>query len=316
MDLINQIFTFDKILQVGELAQYQKYVQNLNICKPSFVFHRDEQQFKHNEEIRKSKVIHVEDEGLLNFVKSGLLKTVSQKSGMNIKLARKRVTFIKYDEGGFFDWHNDHEKYVINGRSRHLEMHLLFCIAGTQEGGELLIKEIKKPNISTSEASSSDSKDPVKITKIKQACTTNGCVLFDKHLEHAGGKVLKGNKLIMTVDVMVSTHMVAKDPKLSLRMESLVKKLAAGKISNIGTYQADELKKIWGIIPEAKRKGLVPFVEVTYSGEITQLSGPKVAKETHSSFYRNDSKIYLYDEEKDQSLIHLKKIGKEGQKHL
>ncbi len=290
MSLINKIFTFDNILSAEELSQYQKYAKTLNISKPSFVFHRGEQQFKHNEEVRKSKTTHVEDQDLLEFVKSGLLKTVSQKSGMNIKLARKSVTFIKYEEGGFFDWHNDHEKYVINGRSTHLEMHLLFCIGGTQKGGELLIKKTKNA-------------DP---TKIKQACTTNGCVVFDKHLDHAGGKVVQGTKLIMTVDVMVSTKAQALNPTLSLRMEDLTEKLAAGKINNIGTYRPKDLKLIWNLIPKNQRSGLIPFVEVDYSG-MTQMFGPKVGRYGAGElFYLNDEGEYLtekYPDEDDEYYV-------------
>ena len=58
-----------------------------------------------------------------------------------VSFARDYVTFIKYEEGGFFDWHKDFEKITVNDGKNIKEMHLLFCIEGPKEGGELLIKK-------------------------------------------------------------------------------------------------------------------------------------------------------------------------------
>jgi hypothetical protein len=78
----------------------------------------------------------------VDFIKSTILDQFEKSnSDLVVKLARDYVTFIKYSAGEFFEWHRDHERYVINQRDRWIEAHLMYCLKAPQVGGNLDILE-------------------------------------------------------------------------------------------------------------------------------------------------------------------------------
>ena len=128
-----------------------------------------------------------------------------------MKLARNHVTFIRYDEGGFFNWHADHEKFVLNNRNKWLEMHLVYCLEAAEEGGNLLIRS---PPLQGSVNSYEELNIPYQ---------ANGCVIFDKRMQHCSTPVIRGSKLIVTLVVLVSTREILSNddytPDLLLALE-------------------------------------------------------------------------------------------------
>uniref|UniRef100_A0A6C0J6R9 Prolyl 4-hydroxylase alpha subunit Fe(2+) 2OG dioxygenase domain-containing protein n=1 Tax=viral metagenome TaxID=1070528 RepID=A0A6C0J6R9_9ZZZZ len=185
MDLIHNVIKKENVLNPEDIQSLQDYANKVAFTVPSFVYNRKKQEDVLDTQVRKSKTISVDDPEILQFVKECVLPSIEGEN-LVLKLARDHVTFIKYEEGGFFDWHQDHEKYIINERRKWLEMHLLICLTAPTGGGELSV-EFNKDNIK---------QYPLKV---------NECIIFDKNMKHKGDIVTSGNKIIMTVDVLVST---------------------------------------------------------------------------------------------------------------
>ena len=202
MDLIGKVFSFNNFLTAANLKDLQDHVDRLTFTQPSFVYHRENEENVIDTEVRKSQTVTVDDAAMLQFVKDKVLTAVTaQEHKLVLKLARDHVTFIKYQEGGFFDWHQDFEKYIIDGRRKWIEMHLLICLQEPTKGGELLVQMQDDQGL---------------IHMYPQ--TTNGCIIFDKNMMHRGDLVTEGSKTIMTVDVLVSTLMI-QEPSVDIDLE-------------------------------------------------------------------------------------------------
>lgn len=201
--LSNSIHIFKNLLNPECSGQLRAYVDELNITKPSFVFNVPEQKDEVNPKVRKSKTVTVNDIQLLGFIQDNMLSRFTEETGLVVKMARDYATFIKYEVGDFFDWHQDHEKYVIDERKRWVEMHFLYCIESAEEGGNLSIK----------------TPDELKSLTYKE----NGCIVFDKLMEHCAEPVVSGRKVIMTIDVLVSKKEVVENPDLTLELGEALK---------------------------------------------------------------------------------------------
>lgn len=130
---------FDDIMDPNDFRQIYDYAMNLEINKSSPVFHLASGQEIVDPKVRKSKTFVVDDPSLLELVEKTVLKQFHNKQSnkekeLIVKLARDRVTFIKYDKGGLFDWHIDHEKYSINDGRKWLECHLILGIIAPEDG--------------------------------------------------------------------------------------------------------------------------------------------------------------------------------------
>ena len=220
MDLVNSVFKFDNFLAPDDLTSLTQYAAALPFTQPSFVFHREKEEHVEDAAVRKSHTVTVDDEKMLQFVTTRVLPSVTAKHELVAKLARDHVTFIKYDEGGFFDWHQDFEKYIVNDRLKWVEMHLIICLQGAEEGGELQTREGPEGGI------------------LAHPLVTNGCIVFDKSIEHRGNIVTKGTKIIMTVDVLVSTvdAETLADLGIDLELEPLME-------TGCMSYRHDYIKK-------------------------------------------------------------------------
>lgn len=257
MALNNLILTFSDLLKPKNWQNIRAFTDALNFPQnPSFVYHRGEKVNKIDPEVRQSKTCIVRDSNLLEFVQEEVVKAMNEKvkGKYVIRLARDYVTFIRYDPGDFFDWHIDFEKIQINGGENGFkEMHFLYCVQGPTEGGRLLVKE---RGHKVGEA-------PIK--EVDAACTTNEAVVFDKLMEHMGEKVTAGSKIIMTIDVFVTTELRLKSG-ITEEKEALLGELLERKRSWInleGNYHA--WKQIWALLKyeyPKKSEKLIPFMQI------------------------------------------------------
>ena len=197
--MINKVSVFQDVMD--NFNEFKEYVKTLSITKPSPVFSISTGIEDVIKETRNSRTLIVYDPAVLELVNKVILdrfKTCQSltEDDLVVKLARNHVTFIRYDEGGFFDWHIDHEKYRINNGQKWLECHLLLCLDAPESGGEL---EIKTPEVTSF------------------LMIENQAIVFDKNMEHRGSMVTKGTKIIMTIDVMVSNQITVDTEGIGLK---------------------------------------------------------------------------------------------------
>lgn len=179
MSLKGQSLVFEQFMDTELFKQLRAFVATLPINQPTPVFHIPTGQNVHDTSVRNSCSVTLDSPSVLDMIETCFVNRFEHP--LIVKMARSTVTFIRYEKGGFFDWHMDHEKYTINSGQRWRECHALLCLDQPTEGGELEI----------------DDKQIV----LKE----NMCVLFDKSLLHRGAIVKDGVKVIMTLDVLVST---------------------------------------------------------------------------------------------------------------
>jgi hypothetical protein len=166
------------VLDEIEFKKLKDYVRTLEFNEPSNVFKIQSKQNVHNTNLRKSFKLVDKTPDILVIVD----KLICNMDGFKIERSRDHVTFIKYETGGFFKEHVDFEKYRINNS---IEMHLIFCIEAPKSGGEL---KIKIDNV---------------YEMIDNVRVENSCVVFNKKYPHSSEIVTDGEKIIMTVDVLV-----------------------------------------------------------------------------------------------------------------
>lgn len=251
MKLNNAVLPYHDILSGDDLIMLQSFAKKLSFPDtPSFVFHREEKKQKIDEKVRNSHTVHVKDRQLLLFIEERILKRCQQLNPeLVIKFARDYVTFIKYTPGGFFDWHVDFEKVVVNGGASVKEMHLLFCLEGPSAGGSGGEFLVKTPNTS-------------EIQQFTEAKTTNQALIFDKLLEHRAETLNMGEKVIMTVDVFVNS--IYSDVGLSSQQDTEFIEFMKGerKWFTIGskTQFTDLYLKVQQLYPD-KLQELIPFLQ-------------------------------------------------------
>jgi predicted 2-oxoglutarate/Fe(II)-dependent dioxygenase YbiX len=220
-NLVKKVFVMDDFLSNEEASQFRQFTDTLPINKPSFVFNTVAKTEEHNEEVRKSQTVILDDPNVLQFIKEKILGQFTKThSDLVVKLARDHVTFIKYQKGGFFDWHKDHEKFKINNHDQWIEGHLIYCIQPAVSGGQLQIKR-------DGEIETFDYK-------------ANQCVIFDKSMEHRAQEVTEGKKIIMTVDVLISTKEIQNDPNLDLQLVEALKNPVGFR-----SYNLEKIKKLY-----------------------------------------------------------------------
>ncbi len=212
MSLVGKALSFDNILPQEDYTVIRDYVQSLSFNDKSPVFKISTGEHIVAEDIRSSHSLVIEDQAVLSLVRKSIIDQAETSvtlpglptaDELLIQLARDHVTFIKYEKGGFFGWHQDFEKYILNGRKKWIECHLIYCIEAPEEGGQLEIK-MTPDNI-----------------PISFPLSNNSCIIFDKSLEHCACPVLEGRKIIMTADVLVSTKYV-QDHSLDMEMVEYV----------------------------------------------------------------------------------------------
>lgn len=194
MSLKNKLFTVNNLLSQNEFNVLQQYLKSISFDKESNVFSLLKQENINDKTIRNSRTVIDNNDQLLTFVKENIIKKLSDKFKLKMKLSRDFVTFIKYEKDGFFKEHIDFEKYKLNDS---VEMHLIYCIEEPESGGDLKVLQDEK------------------YVLIKEVRTKNSCVIFDKKLNHSAEKVTKGNKIIMTIDVLVNLDLENTDIKNS-----------------------------------------------------------------------------------------------------
>ena len=239
-NLSSKVFVYETFLPNEDALQILSYADTLPINKPSFVFNTKTNENETNVAVRKSQSITVNDIHALDFIKSTILDQFEKSnSDLVVKLARDHVTFIKYSAGEFFDWHRDHEKYVINQRDRWIEAHLIYCLKAPQVGGNLEIK-----------------RDHKNIESI--AYKYNQCVVFDKLMEHRADEVQEGEKLIMTVDVLISTKEIASDESLDFELAEAVKDPVG-----VRSYRIDKINQLHDAHKQSAMFGLIIVGPIT-----------------------------------------------------
>ncbi len=222
--LIGQIKTFDGVLSNDDFNCLKDYTDKLNFDTPSFVFNRQTETLIKDTDVRSSKTVIINDKALREFIDKKLLDKI-RSQGYVINIARNHLTFIRYDVGDFFDWHQDFEKYVINDRYKWVEMHMLFCLQAPIKGGEL---EIKLFN---------DDMQTI-------AMNVNRAIIFDKYLEHKGTTVIEGTKLILTVDILISQTEILNSTILDYHILNNLRNMNDGLYQVVGTYNYKLFKKL------------------------------------------------------------------------
>lgn len=182
MSLENHISVFKEFMNPAIFLELQKYVSGLPINAATPVFNISTGENIVDPNVRNSRYITMNDESVLKMLRKYFIERFKEVNpDLVVELARSYYTFIRYDEGGFFDWHEDNERFRINSGQRWLECHAILCLEPPSDGGELEIADRK-----------------IQLER-------NTCVVFDKRLIHRGAPVNKGIKVIMTLDVLVST---------------------------------------------------------------------------------------------------------------
>ena len=239
-NLSNKVYIYESFLPNEDALQILSYADTLSINKPSFVFNTKTKENETNVAVRKSQSITVNDIHAVDFIKSTILDQFEKSnSDLVVKLARDYVTFIKYSAGEFFEWHRDHERYVINQRDRWIEAHLIYCLKAPQVGGNLDIK-----------------RDNENIQSI--AYQYNQCVVFDKLMEHRAAEVQEGEKLIMTVDVLISTKEIASDESLDFELAEAMKDPVG-----VRSYRVDKINQLHDAHKQSIMFGLIIVGSIT-----------------------------------------------------
>ena len=238
-NLSNKVYIYESFLPNEDALQILSYADTLSINKPSFVFNTKTKENETNVAVRKSQSITVNDIHAVDFIKSTILDQFEKSnSDLVVKLARDYVTFIKYSAGEFFEWHRDHERYVINQRDRWIEAHLIYCLKAPQVGGNLDIKS--NENIQSI------------------AYQYNQCVVFDKLMEHRAAEVQEGEKLIMTVDVLISTKEIASDESLDFELAEAMKDPVG-----VRSYRVDKINQLHDAHKQSIMFGLIIVGSIT-----------------------------------------------------
>jgi len=105
--MLNQVQGYTAFLEPAEFAELLSYVTTLPLDQPTPVFSVAQSKNIIDSDIRKSLSVMVDDPNLLRFIEKALLDKLAREESLIVKLARDKVTFIKYYEGGHFDWHAD-----------------------------------------------------------------------------------------------------------------------------------------------------------------------------------------------------------------
>ena len=231
-NLVGKTLTFHDLLSETHHQQLKEFVSKLPFETPSLVFNTLEKKDEIEPSVRKSKSVILENEETHDLINKFLLEPFKkQNPSLNIQTARNHITFIKYDKGDFFDWHKDHEKFIINKRTKWLEMQFIYCIVGPEEGGELQIITTNSQNKRTKK-------------EFDEVSTENCAIIFDKVMEHSGTKVGKGTKIIVTLDLLVSTQDLLNTDQYTIQTERLVNSFNNGNIPMICSYSKESLEQL------------------------------------------------------------------------
>lgn len=194
--------TYKDFLKAEERAFLMDLTETLTF-KPSMVYNPIVGANFIDHETRQSKtaILDYKDNKqvaeMINTMMKRLLSSGHLRQHVSAVLnTRRYVTFIRYDPGDFFDWHQDYTRYRgVYYRTK--ECHLLICLEAPDEGGELQIHD---------ESDRRHPKDPTvteeKPLKASTYSYSEGeAILFDKTRYHRALPVTRGSKLILSVDV-------------------------------------------------------------------------------------------------------------------
>ena len=260
--------SYANILSPEDQTTLSEFVQdNKESFEPSTYYRFSSKREEVDEKTRKSVSVRYYNKDMLDFVISKVLNSeVLLKNNVQCMLARDHVTIIKYPEGGHFDWHTDHEKFVVNKRQTWIEGHLIYCIEPPEEGGELEFRHW-----------SFDSK----VFRYEK----NGVLLFNKQCMHRAKPVISGSKIIMTIDVLYRQI-----TKPSDEYSKMFNQILTDNPMGFMTYNVLELFKFSKMKPD-----YIPFGIFTYQND---------EKETHiTRIYDNTKTLLLkYKERGDDYL--------------
>lgn len=174
-------YIYPNVLTTSQTAQLIKLSSTLSF-EHSKVYNPAESANHVRLETRQSKTAYLslDESPDLRKMIHALLLSLSCTGLSSVSLARRHVTFIRYDEGDFFSWHNDYTRH--SSMSRTFEGHLLVCLQAPTEGGELIIDDGRGQTTSYT----------------YKPCEA---ILFDKSMRHQALPVVKGCKLIISIDV-------------------------------------------------------------------------------------------------------------------
>lgn len=150
----------------------------------SLVFNTGTKENEHNEKLRQSKRISLQDSQLFQLLNETVMSEVNRhakQSGFLMQLVEDEIDIIKYEEGGFFKKHRDFVNFISDQMKCYV---LIICLEGTQEGGETKL-HFSDDNVVT----------------INETRITGGCTVFRNEIFHEGCVVSKGNKVILKANI-------------------------------------------------------------------------------------------------------------------
>lgn len=262
---LDKIIISNELLNKKQFDTLKEYADKLQFNNLSLVYNKNTGESKIKESIRKSSTVIVKD---VDFVQNVILRIMEKRNqGLRLKIARNYITFIRYEEGGFFEWHIDFEQINIKGPSIYKEMHLLFCIEAPKQGGALSIKI----------------EEDVKTIEMEEGL----CIIFDKTLEHRGELVEVGTKIIMTVDVLVTLE-INEMNFLKTNEQKLLEKFQNTQcpVFECGCNW-EVIQMLYEEFEEIKKIDIVPFLDINVSIDTTSSNIEDIVLETHIQFIPN-----------------------------
>lgn len=143
-----------------------------------------------NDKIRKSKKAVVTDPDVYKWLTANpakqLLKLHDRKYKFHI--VQDKIDIIKYEDGDFFDPHQDFVKFYSNDLKCAT---LLICLKGDCHGGETRLFLNKENTLD-----------------IRETKTPGGCLMLRNELWHAGRKVVNGEKIILKVNLLITPYKI------------------------------------------------------------------------------------------------------------
>jgi len=149
--------------------------------EPSDVYSTSANEKTIRTDLRLSEKRIYNDETLFQVGKQ-ILDEINQKiTGKKFIIYKNNITYIKYNEGGFFKSHEDYLSVTSNLVE---EYSMILCINGKCDGGETILQF-----------------NELFSYKCEKTKISGGCLLFRKDIPHEGALVKNGTKEILTYNV-------------------------------------------------------------------------------------------------------------------
>lgn len=149
--------------------------------EPSMVYNRKDDKKLIKPEIRKSSFKLLKDKKLFKMFKQLIGKINKKDEFMDFIVWENDITYIKYQEGGYFKKHKDYLSLTSNIVQ---EYTLIMCLEGGCDGGETILHFNKFFNYPS-----------------KSTITPGHILIFRKDIDHEGNIIKKGSKEILTLNL-------------------------------------------------------------------------------------------------------------------